>query len=110
MAADPGERGLPTEQVLMGRDHDDFFPWTWQRWVDGNGGHLDEGSISTPNGPRPDGTMHTYWQVAAPVHEFVGPYICAVVNAYEGKGWRARLARWLLRPAAQFGSSGGPDD
>lgn len=77
-------------------DLDDLFPWTWRPWVTSEGNRREEGSITSPNGRRPDGSMHTYWMIAADVREPEGHLICEAVNAWAKPGWRARLGRWLL--------------
>lgn len=77
-------------------DTSDLFPWTYTSYVAGAGdpGH---GSICSPNGRRPDGTMHTYWLIAGDVWEPHGDLICEAVNAWVKHGWRARLGRRLLK-------------
>jgi hypothetical protein len=77
-------------------DIDDLFPWTWQPWVTSEGDRREVGAISSPNGRRPDGTMHTYWSITGEVWEPHGHLICEAVNAWVKPGWRARLGRWLL--------------
>ena len=58
-------------------DHDDLFPWTWGAWLEADWHDgLVMGSITSPNGRRTDGTMHTYWQIAAPIWEPHGRLIC----------------------------------
>ena len=80
-------------------DHNDLFPWQWQPWVDGEGNRRDTGSISSPNGRKPDGTMHIYWSITGEVWEPHGDLICEAVNAWTKRGLRARLGRWLLASA-----------
>ena len=61
-----------TAQALLdaagGEDHEDHFPWGWAAWLDDEGNPLAIGSVHTPNGQRPDGSMHTYRSVAVDVH------------------------------------------
>ena len=61
----------------------DKFTWTVSRWAPPyqpeQGGP--RASISTPNGRRPDGTMHTYWNVAHDLWEPIAVIICKAVNA-----------------------------
>lgn len=63
-------------------DPHDHFPWTFTRYAepfqDRDG--VVFGGISTPNGERPDGRMHTYWHVAGEIWEPIGLLICAAVN------------------------------
>lgn len=92
--------GEPTALDTIARtydDLDDLFPWTWHPWVDSEGNRLDNGGITSPNGPRPDGTTHTYWSIAGDVWQPHGDLICEAVNAWTKRGWQARLGRWLLR-------------
>lgn len=58
-------------------DPADLFPWKWQAWVgaDGDGGRI--GSITSPNGLRPDGGQHTYWSIAGSVFVNHGPLLAA---------------------------------
>lgn len=81
-------------------DLDDLFPWSYGHWVNSDGSARDVGSITSPNGRRPDGTMHTYWSITGEVWEPHGHLICEAVNAWMKQGLRARLGRWLLRGAA----------
>jgi hypothetical protein len=64
--------------ALQGRDFDDVFPWHFTTYVIGD---TDYGGISTPNGVRPDGTMHTYWTVTGETWEPFGRLIVEVVNS-----------------------------
>lgn len=80
-------------------DIDDLFPWTWGPWVTSEGDHREVGSIASPNGLRPDGSMHTYWTITGEVWKPHGALICEAVNAWVKRGWRARLGRWLLAGA-----------
>lgn len=66
--------------ALQGRDFDDVFPWHFTSYIREDGGP-DLGGISTPNGPRPDGTMHTYWTVTGETWEPWGRLIVEVVNS-----------------------------
>jgi hypothetical protein len=68
------------QDALSGEDHDDFFPWKWQAYVGDDNRRLEVGGISTPNGRRPDGTMHTYWSIAGEIWQPVGLLICEAVN------------------------------
>lgn len=60
----------------------DRFPWSFTRYTepfqDRDG--IVFGGISTPNGERPDGRVHTYWHVAGDIWEPTGLLICAAVN------------------------------
>ena len=62
-------------------DPHDHYPWTWTPLLPADGGPA-VGGISTPNGRRPDGSMHTYWSVASDVWEPIGHLICHVVNQW----------------------------
>lgn len=62
-------------------DPHDHFPWTWTPNLDiFDGPEL--GAIHTPNGLRPDGTMHTYWGIAHNIWEPTGRLICSLVNRW----------------------------
>ena len=67
------------DYALQGRDHDDFFPWTFT--TSEAVGKPHQGWITTPNGPRSDGSMHTYWMIAGDVWEPTGRLIVEAVNA-----------------------------
>ena len=62
-------------------DPHDHYPWTWMPLLPQDGGPV-IGGISTPNGRRPDGSMHTFWGVASNVWEPIGHLICHVVNQW----------------------------
>ena len=62
-------------------DPHDHYPWTWTPLLPQDGGPV-IGGISTPNGRRPDGSMHTFWSVASDVWEPIGHLICHVVNQW----------------------------
>jgi hypothetical protein len=66
--------------ALQGRDFDDVFPWHFTPYVTDDEKH-DYGGISTPNGRRADGTMHTYWTVTGDTWEPFGRLIVEVVNS-----------------------------
>lgn len=86
----------PLDDIV--EDHDDLFPWTYEPWLESDWHDgLVMGSITSPNGRRHDGSMHTYWQIAAPIWEPHGRLICRAVNAYVKRGWRGWLIRLLVR-------------
>ena len=62
-------------------DPHDHYPWTWTPLLPQDGGPV-IGGIGTPNGRRPDGSMHTFWSVASDVWEPIGHLICHVVNQW----------------------------
>lgn len=71
-------------EVYVGvADPFDKFPWTVSRWAECY--QPDQGapraSISTPNGRRPDGTMHTYWSVCHDLWEPIAVIVAKAVNA-----------------------------
>jgi hypothetical protein len=65
-----------------GGDPHDHYPWKFTPYSDDfqRTPGVVIGSISTPNGKRPYGSMHTYWSVAGEVWEPTGWLICALVN------------------------------
>lgn len=74
---------IDNEWNLGQDDPFDHYPWTWTAWPDDDGGpDPTVGSISTPNGRRPDGTMHTAWLVAGEIWEPIGHLICHLVNEW----------------------------
>lgn len=76
----------PTPTLLtwnVGQDDPhDHFPWTWTPDVDQKAGDPVLGHITTPNGRRPDGSMHTFWGITYGVWEPQGRLICALVNRW----------------------------
>lgn len=62
-------------------DPHDHYPWTWTPNLDQFGGP-EVGSIHTPNGPRPDGSMHAYWCIGHDIWEPSGRLICLLVNRW----------------------------
>lgn len=74
----------PVEWNLGQDDPHDHYPWTWTPYLDEDGGP-NIGSISTPNGPRESGLMHTYWGVSYQVWEPQGQLICRLVNEWAHK-------------------------
>lgn len=70
------------EHLIQGRDPADYLPWKFTPYSDEiqsqDGVIL--GSIGTPNGRRPDGSMHTAWMVVGDVWRPTGEAICAIVN------------------------------
>jgi len=57
-------------EFYVADDPFDHFPWTWQAYSqEQQTDDIPLGSINTPNGQRPDGTMHTYWSVAGDIWE-----------------------------------------
>lgn len=85
MSVEPTPNPEPRIDALdfyVGDDPHDRFPWTWQAYtadLQRTDGVL-LGSICTPNGKRPDGTMHTAWMVAGDIWEPTGVIICNAVN------------------------------
>lgn len=63
-------------------DPGDHYPWRWHPQVDDGDGGPTLGTISTPNGRRSDGTMHTAWSVVHNVWEPQGHLICRLVNEW----------------------------
>lgn len=59
----------------------DHYPWKWESYLDADGGPT-VGTISTPNGTRPDGTTHTSWSIAHQVWEPHAHLICDLVNKW----------------------------
>jgi hypothetical protein len=62
------------DTARAGRDPFDFFPWSWEPYLDDRGRAQNLGSIATPNGPG-----HTYWQVVE-IEGQLGELICQLVN------------------------------
>lgn len=87
----------PTD--LLQEDVDDLFPWSWHPWINGKGDPRPLGGISSPNGRRTDGSMHTYWLIAGDIWEPHGRLICDAVNAWVKPGWKGRFGRWILTRA-----------
>jgi hypothetical protein len=78
-------------------DPADHYPWTWSSYADDDG-DTQVGSISTPNGKRDNGAMHTYWTVAPNVWEPTGRLICHVVNMWAHKKFGTSVPASVLPP------------
>ena len=85
LGAEPLHHIEPIDDLMdwnIGQDDPhDHYPWKWASYLEADGGP-ELGSISTPNGRRPDGTMHTYWSIAHNVWEPTGRLVCRVVNLW----------------------------
>lgn len=63
-------------------DPEDRYPWRWTPYAEQPVDGVTLGWISTPNGRRPNGEMHTANTIASNIWEPDGHLICAVVNEW----------------------------
>lgn len=93
----------PTPALLtwnVGQDDPhDHFPWTWTPDVDQKAGDPVLGHITTPNGRRPDGSMHTFWGITYGVWEPQGRLICALVNRWAHETFGTALPDPVAAPS-----------
>lgn len=75
-------------------DPHDHYPWKWEPNMD----DPKLGAISTPNGRRPDGAMHTFWGIAHNIWEPNGRLICALVNRWAHEQFGTPLGDPIPRP------------
>lgn len=83
-STEPSDIFDPAETTIWNVGQDDphdHYPWRWEAYLDVHGGP-EFGTIYTPTGRRPDGTMHTYRGIVHDVWEPQARLICFVVNEW----------------------------